>query len=422
MALRATTTAGEPDLLFLPWHLPLEAWPDDVTVALPRGISRHTVGFVDVNGRIYAVKETVERAAQREYDLLAELRRLEAPCVEPVGVVAGRTDAAGAELPAALITRHLPYSLPYRALITPTLRLQTGERLLDALVVLLVRLHLFGFSWNDCSLSNVLFLRDAGEFAAYLVDAETGELHPQLSDGQRRSDVATASLNVCGELLDLQAGGMIPETYDVAQVGDELRMRYEHLWMTLTEPVSVTGSNRHQIHTLLRTLNGLGFDVGELSAEASPDGTSVRVRPQVVEPGHHRRRMMRLTGLEMHENQARRLLNDLDSYRALQGGGGDEQVVAHRWVHDCYEGVLERVPAELRRRLEDPELVHEVLQHRWFASERAGRDVGLPWATDDYVASFLQHAADEATVIVTEAAPSPDDLEAPVDQAAPEQG
>ncbi|MCU0300282.1 MAG: DUF4032 domain-containing protein [Candidatus Nanopelagicales bacterium] len=404
MALRATTTAGEPDLLFLPWAVPLEAWPADLTVALPRGISRHTVGFVEVNERIYAVKETTEAAARREYDLLAELRRLGAPCVEPVGIVAGRQDADGEELAAALVTRHLPYSLPYRALVTPTLRLQTGERLLDALVVLLVRLHLFGFAWNDCSLSNALFLRDAGEFAAYLVDAETGELRPGLSDGQRRSDVETAALNVCGELLDLQAGGMIPEAFDVAVVGDELRMRYEHLWMTLTEPVSVTGDDRHQIHTLLRTLNGLGFDVGELSAEASPDGTSVHVRPQVVEPGHHRRRMMRLTGLEMHENQARRLLNDLDSYRAIHGGGADEQVVAHRWVHDTYEAVLARVPAELRRRIEDPELVHEVLQHRWFGSERAGRDVGLAWATDDYVDQYLRHAADEAILLVAEAA------------------
>ena len=51
--------------------------------------------------------------------------------------------------------------------------------LVDAMVVLLVRLHLTGFFWGDVSLSNVLFRRSAGGFAAYLVDAETGEFKPE---------------------------------------------------------------------------------------------------------------------------------------------------------------------------------------------------------------------------------------------------
>ena len=397
MPLRATATAEEPDLLFLPWDLPLEQWPPDATVALPRGISRHTVRFVQLNGRVYAVKEIEESFARREYGLLFELRRLEAPCVEPVGVIAGRQDAAGEPLPAALITKHLSYSLPYRSLITTSLSRDTGERLLDALVLLIVRLHLLGFAWNDCSLSNTLFRRDAGAFSAYLVDAETGELHESLSAGQRRYDLETAAMNVMGELMDLQAGGFLVESVDVADVGDELRRRYDHLWMTLTEPVTVSGTDRRQIHTLLRTLNGLGFDVAELSADATSGG--IRVSPKVVDAGHHRRRMMRLTGIEMHENQARRLLNDLDSYRCVYGADEDEQIMAHRWVTNCYERVLSLIPRELRARKEAPELVHEVIQHRWYSSQRAGHDVGLDWAARDYVDQYLRHAPDEAAVL-----------------------
>ena len=177
MPLRATATAVEPDLLFLPWGTALEQWPAEDTVAMPRGISRHTVRFVRINGVVFAVKEIEESFAQREYELLFDLRRLGAPCVEPVGVIAGRVDADGEDLPAALITRHLSFSLPYRALVKPTLGVDTWERLLDALVLLIVRLHLLGFAWNDCSLSNTLFLRDAGAFSAHLVDAETGEMH-----------------------------------------------------------------------------------------------------------------------------------------------------------------------------------------------------------------------------------------------------
>ena len=286
---------------------------------------------------MFAVKEIEESFAQREYELLFDLRRLGAPCVEPVGVIAGRVDADGEDLPAALITRHLSFSLPYRALVKPTLSLDTWERLLDALVLLIVRLHLLGFAWNDCSLSNTLFLRDAGAFSAHLVDAETGEMHETLSRGQRAYDIETASMNVMGELMDLQAGGMVPETLDPAEVGPDFRRRYEHLWMTLTDAVTVSASDRYQIHTLLRTLNGLGFDVAELSADSTDGGSSIRVQPKVVDAGHHRRRMLRLTGLEMHENQARRLLNDIDSYRYVAGLDHDEHAAARRWVTDVYD-------------------------------------------------------------------------------------
>src|SRR5207247_5626162 len=68
-----------------------------------------------------------------------------------------------------------------------------------------VRLHLAGFYWGDCSLSNTLFRRDAGALAAYLVDAETGEMHPRLSDGQRSYDIDIATENIAGEIYDLQA-------------------------------------------------------------------------------------------------------------------------------------------------------------------------------------------------------------------------
>ena len=73
MPLRATATAAEPDLLFLPWGVALEQWPAQDTVALPRGISRHVVRFVRVNGAVYAVKEITEYLAVREYGLLRQL-------------------------------------------------------------------------------------------------------------------------------------------------------------------------------------------------------------------------------------------------------------------------------------------------------------------------------------------------------------
>ena len=148
--------------------------------------------FVRLDDRVLAVKETNPRIAKYEFKLLRKLQRLGAPCVMPLAVVTGREDASGAPLEAALVTAHLQFSLPYRALFSQSLRAETVVRFVDALAVLLVRLHLLGFYWGDVSLSNALFRRDAAEFTAYLVDAETGELHDTLSDGQRVNDLDLA--------------------------------------------------------------------------------------------------------------------------------------------------------------------------------------------------------------------------------------
>ena len=168
--LEITASRADPALLDLPWETPLEQWPDEILAALPRGISRHVVRFVRVSGRVLALKEINHHLAQREYDTLKVLGRIGIPSVEPFAVVSGRTGRSGEALDAVLITRHLQFSLPYRAVFSQVSRQDTAQRLLDALAVLLVRLHLEGFYWGDVSLSNTLFRRDAGAFAAYIVD------------------------------------------------------------------------------------------------------------------------------------------------------------------------------------------------------------------------------------------------------------
>ena len=207
MPLEITAARPDPALLDLPWEVPLEEWPADQLAALPRGLSRHVVRFVKMSGRVIAIKEIKDELARREYGLLRLLNRLDQPAVEPLAVVGGRTDLDGRPLESALVTQHLQFSLPYRALFSQTLRPDTAQRLIDALAALLVRLHLAGFFWGDVSLSNTLFRRDAGAFAAYLVDAETGDLHNMLTQGQREYDLDLARTNIAGELMDLESGG-----------------------------------------------------------------------------------------------------------------------------------------------------------------------------------------------------------------------
>ena len=396
MALRVVANRPDPALLTLPWSTPLEDWTEHV-VPLPRGLSRHVVRIVRLGDRMYAVKETVEDIAFREYRLLRDLRRLGLPAVVPQGVVTGRTDAAGEELPSALFTEHLRFSLPYRSLFAHGMTAENLPSLVDAVVVLLVRLHLAGFFWGDVSLSNVLFRRSAGGFAAYLVDAETGELRDQLSDGMRQHDVTVATENVFAELLDLQASNSLDHEVDAYGVVELLAERYDALWGELTGAEEFDAGEMWRIEQRVARLNDLGFDVDELEIVTDIDGDSLRIQPKVVELGHHRRELQALTGLTVEDAQARRLLNDLASFTAHHDlGREDRAVVAHRWLTEIYEPITALVPPEARGKLEAPEMFHEVLVHRWYLSERAGHEVPIEDAARDYVDTVLQDKPDEA--------------------------
>lgn len=400
MPLDISAARPDPALLDLPWSVPLEEWPADLLAALPRGISRHVVRFAHLSGGIVAVKEISADLARGEYQLLRSLRRLDLPCVEPLAVVSGRTDTDGQPLDACLVTRHLQFSLPYRVVFSQHLREDTAARLADALAALLARLHLAGFFWGDVSLSNTLFRRDAGAFSAYLVDAETGELHDALSTGQREHDLDLAQVNIAGELMDLAAAGYLPEGLDPIEVSHAIIERYRGLWQELTGDEWFEAGERWRVDERIRRLNVLGFDVDELAITTDLDGTHVRIEPKVVDAGHHSRRLLRLTGLDVEENQARRLLNDLDSYRAATDRqGDDEAVVAHDWLSRIYEPTTRAIPRELRGKLEPAEIFHEILEHRWYMAERVGHDIPIEEAVAEYLSEVLPGKPDERTVL-----------------------
>ncbi len=396
MPLRIVATKPNPALVTLPWSKPLEEWDDEFVVQLPRGISRHVVRIVRLGQDIYAVKETREPIAFREYRMLRDLQRLGLPTVEPVGVVCGREAPDGEEIEPVLLTRHLRYSLPYRSLFSHGLPSDSLPRLIDALAVLLVRLHLAGFFWGDVSLSNVLFRRSAGEFAAYLVDAETGELHPELTEGQRNYDLTVAYENLYGELLDLQAGELLDETVDPDEIVERIRRRYDALWHELTGSEEFSANEMWRIEQRIERLNDLGFDVDELDIVTDWDGSTVRLQPRVVEAGHHSRELQSLTGLDVEDNQALRLLNDLASFAAHFGlNDEDRTIVAHRWLNVVYEPIIKMVPEDLRGKLEPAEIFHEILEHRWFLSEQAGEEVDIVDTARSYIDMVLSKRPEE---------------------------
>jgi hypothetical protein len=406
-SLEITAATVEPALLDLPWQLPLEDWPAENIAALPKGLSRHTVRFAHLNDHVIAIKETLPELAKREYDMLKSLQKLDVPCVEPFAIINNRQTPDGDELLSVLITRHLKFSLPYRAMWSQGLRPETATRLVDALAVLLVRLHIAGFFWGDVSLSNTLFRRDAGSFAAYLVDAETGQLYESgLSRGQRENDLEIARVNIAGELMDLIASGNAHAGVDALATSERIMAKYRELWSELTEVESFSLAERWKIQRRVDRLNDLGFDIEELSIRTDETGSKVRIQPKVVDAGHHARRLIRLTGLDVEENQARRLLNDLDQYSIEHARKGvDEESMAHQWLSHVFEPVVLAIPKELAGKLEPAEIFHQVLEHRWYLSENEDRDIPLLEAVQSYVSNVLVHRRDEEALLspITEA-------------------
>ncbi|MDP1804239.1 MAG: DUF4032 domain-containing protein, partial [Acidimicrobiales bacterium] len=280
-----------PDLLDLPWSVPLEDWQHPRLVRMAKGMSRHVVRFVSDGDRVYALKETTQADAEREYAMLRLLAEENLPVVEAVGLVTGRTTPAGVPLGAILVTRYLDYALPYGYLFGIEGGYGLGHKLVDAAVVLLVRVHVEGFFWGDCSLANLLFRRDAGALMAYLVDAETTEHRRPLPEGMRSADVDLARENVAGGLLDLEAAGRLSPDVDVVELADLLEERYTLLWNELTASLDIDMGERHLIEGRIRRLNELGFDVGELVVEQEAGADRLRVTPALVEEGHHSREL-----------------------------------------------------------------------------------------------------------------------------------
>ena len=377
-------------LLELPWENPLAEWDaaGPTFRELPVGPSRHLVRFLVVDGSVYALKELPAHVAQREYDVLRHLEDAGLPSVRALGL---------AERPgggdAILVTAYLRHSLQYRRLlmrlpqVTPAYR----DRLLDAMALLLVDLHRAGVYWGDCSLANTLFRRDGDRISAYLVDAETSEIHPSLSDGQRRHDLDILVENVAFGLADLAAYQGRDEDMDTAiAAAESVRTRYGAVWAELHDQPEVVRGDRQAIRARLRRLNDLGF-AADLEVDPVAGSTSkVRLRTHVTTRRYHARELERRTRLRALEGQARILLNDLAEHRAHleweEAAPLDGDVAADRWLREAYRPTQARIAGVVGPDRDLVQAYCDVLEHKWLRSEQEGRDIGLGAAIVSYLA------------------------------------
>lgn len=380
---------ASPALLELPWELPLADWPSDRADfrELPVGPSRHLVRFVRIGALLYALKEEPIAVAQREYEVLRHLETVELPAVAPIGLAESPERSS-----AILVTEFLAHSLQYRRLL---MRLPSGsvayrDRLLDAMASLLVDLHRHGVYWGDCSLANTLFRRDGDKIQAYLVDAETSEVHPSLSDGQRGYDLEVLVENVAFGLADLAALHGRPDDLDDAiEAAEGVRTRYRRLWDELHAVHELRADDRFAVAARVRRLNELGFAVDEIELEPGAGEGRLRLRVAVATRRFHARELERQTGLLVLEGQARILMNDLREYRAwlewYERRPIDRITAARRWLREVYRPTLARLGPAVGPGRDLVQAYCDVLEHKWLLSERAGRDIGLETAIVSYL-------------------------------------
>jgi hypothetical protein len=383
LRLRDEVTA----LLDLPWERPLADW-DGTALRfreLPVGPSRHLVRFLVSDGIVYALKELPAPVAEREYDVLRHLEDTGLPAVRAVGLAQRPDDGE-----VIVVTEYLRHSMQYRRLlmrlgVATTVR----DRLLDAMALLLVDLHRGGVYWGDCSLANTLFRRDGDRIQAYLVDAETSEVHPSLSDGQRRFDLDILVENVAFGLADLAIYQGRPDDADAAiEAAESVRARYRVVWAELHDQPELVPSDRQTIRTRLRRLNDLGFSV-DLEVDPVSLG-AVRLRTSVTTRRYHANELERRTRLRTLEGQARILLNDLNEYAAwlecTERRQMSPEVAAERWLREVYRPTQARIAGVVGPDRDLVQAYCDVLEHKWLLSEQAGADVGLDMAIESYLA------------------------------------
>jgi len=368
-----------PDFLNLPWHLPLNEWTEKcpLVVQLPRGLSRHSVVFVNYQSRIYALKELPPDTAKKEYEILRQMEELALPTVEPVGHVLTSTSEGDASV---LITKYLDHSLPYHQVFMRSSLQRYREHLLDAMSSLLVQLHLAGVYWGDCSLSNTLFRRDAGKLQAYFVDAETSEIHPSLSDTLREHELEIMEENIVGGIGDLAAMGVISNDIQLSETEKYLREKYESLWNEINREVIIAPDEKWRIQERVRNLNSFGFSVDEVEVSSAEGGNRLRMRVFVTDRNFHSDLLHSLTGLEAQEEQARRIINEIQELRMTisESGGKDTplSVAAYYWMNEIYFPTLEEMKSVIDSSTEPIELYCNLLEEKWYLSEHAGKDVG----------------------------------------------
>ncbi len=346
---RIGARSDHPDFVDLDWSEPISNWHSSRLVSMPEGIHRHPIVFVAYTEGIYAIKELPIRYARHEFETLRAMEDVTRHVAVPVALVERPWIDEASEASGAVITSYVSDAFPYRHLVSGHDFGRRRGSLLDAFAGLLVELHLHGFYWGDCSLSNTLYRWDASSIEAIMIDAETSTIYGHISKGQRMEDLAIMELNVAGEMADIAAehGASIDDA-DL-HLGFDISARYASLWDELTTSLVVTAGDHYRIRHRIHRLNTLGFAVESIDLIPVDNGVNVKMSVRVGGRQYHSQRLRQIAGIDTSENQARSILSDLSYHESKLGHTSStrKSVGAMKWRSMVFDPLIHRISADL---------------------------------------------------------------------------
>jgi len=362
----------------LPWHIPLEEWRNHGVrhLQIRSGLSRHIVIFVERHHRRYAIKQTSPDVARREIENYRQLKKLDLPTLQPVGYVFtddGKTlvrTAVGMQMEetaigfcvTALAERVLPDSLLYNRDFEKT----SHFLFLDAAIELFVMMHMHRVYWGDASPANMLMhfskmpnppLRPRRVIQALLADAETVEICKSLSAARRQQDLDLFLESLQWMEADKVAAGKPVGNFSAAGDGVYVQRRYQELYsiyLEMEEFEKVTHLNIDE-HVPRFYKSGAG----------------------------------------------RILLKHINEHRWYLGERLKKEVsvaeAAQDWLQNVYaevceffdrSGLYDDFPSKTAA-----DLYLDIMENKHFLSERAGVDVGIAKAVEDYWERFRERSS-----------------------------
>ncbi len=377
-----------PDFLDLPWGEPIDDWNHDRLVKMPRGVHRHSVVFVAYDEGVYAIKELPVRVARNEYQVLGAIQELTHRAAEPAGLMERTWLDPHDEPSAAVITRYVEHAFPFRSLVSGPGFGARRRQIVDALASLMVELHLSGFFWGDCSLSNALYRYDAGEIESIMIDAETSEIHNRLSRGQREHDIAILTENLAGEMADIAVMSGADLDHADLWLGEDIATGYHALWTELNEELVITADEGYRIRERISRLNDLGFSVHDVEIEPTSEGRLVRMKTRVGGRTFNSDRLAAVAGIDASENQARVILGDLSYFLAKNEFDSRTQkaVGVFQWMTTVFQPLIDRI-SEIWHGEDPLQGYCDFLHHRMSLATVRGRDVSNEEAFESWVES-----------------------------------
>lgn len=354
---------------------------------MPSGIHRHPVVFVAYDEGVFVIKELPRRLAVNEYHVFRALEERTTRSAEPVGLVERGWVDPHDEQSAAVITRYVEHTFPYRHLVSGPGFGRRRSQMLDAIAGLLVEIHVSGCFWGDCSLSNLLYRFDAEAIESIMIDAETSRLYESLSDGQRAEDLEIMKLNLAGEMADIAAMTGVEIDQADLTLGEDVESRYSSLWAELTEELVIKRDESYLIRERIGRLNQLGFSVNDVHLTPTEEGSLVRMNVEVGGRTYHSSHLRQQTGIEASENQARVILSDLNYFLAKNGAvtASGKSVGTFKWLTTSFQPMVAKIG---EARPGNPVQGYcDLLHHRFLLAQRRGQDVSNEEALADWIAA-----------------------------------